>query len=1676
MQSLMTRGQLRIAAARRPDHARHWHGVLAAGAERVGFPDDHAAAPGTPPRPEAVTVPLGDALADRLAAASRGAEAARFVLVAAAVAALLRRWTGATEVLIGRPAGGDALAGLLPLRVAAGPDRSYRDLVGQVRAALPEAERYADYPVELLAEDLAPHAEEGRHPFLDVAVHTADAAVDPRVGITVAVADADLTVHHDAARHDRATAERIAAHLLLLLAAALAGPDGPVDDVDLVTPADRAVLAAMNDTAVDVAAGPRPDAWVARRAADTPDGVAVRTDGGAWTWAELERRVAALAADLRAAGAGPETVVAVLAARSPAQLAAILAVHRAGAAYLPVDPGYPPARVGYLLRDSGAALVVTADAAAVPDGVPVVALPPADADPAATADPAPGPTGGPAAAPAGEPAPAGDGDLAYVIYTSGSTGEPKGAMIAHRALANRLAWMQRHYPIGPDDVVLHKTPTTFDVSVWELFWWAREGALVCLLPPGAERDPRAIVAAVADHGVTVLHFVPSMLGAFLDWLATADTAGLAGLRRIFASGEALGTHHVDRLAALLPHVELVNLYGPTEATVDVSHHPCAPGAARVPIGRPVDNTRLHVLDGRLRAQPVGVPGELCIAGVQLARGYLNRPELTRDRFVAAPAVGEDRVYRTGDLARVLPDGTIDYLGRLDHQVKVRGYRVELGEVEEALRGHPAVKDAVVVARDGNLLGYVRTASPVAERALTDHLAGVLPGYLVPARVVELAEFPLSANGKLDRRALPDPPADDRPYVPPRTDAERILAQVWADVLGVDRVGVEDNLFALGGNSIHFVTVLARAHAAGLDLSFQQMFRHPTIAALAAAPADGQRPPAYAPFDLVSPADRALLPDTVVDAYPLGQLQAGLIFQNELARGAAQYHDIISFLISAPFDEAAFAAAVRRLVADHPIFRTSYHLTGYSAQLQLVHADAPTPLWVTDLRGLAPAEQERRYADWHDREQSYRFVWQEPGLVRIHVHVLADDLYRYSLSQHNSALDGWSITLLHTRLFDTYHRLRAGRPLPEPPAGNHFRDYIGLERRAVASAGDREFWRGVLAAGGVTELPRWEPPAEPAAHPVVFHEVDIPAALSGRLLRLADRLAVPLKTLLLAAHVKVVGALAADPAVITGYEQSGRPEAEGATAALGLFLNTVPLRVDTGDGSWADLVGRVYRAEADLLPHRRYPMAQMKADAATTDTLFETVFNYTHFYLLKQLRELPGFDLLDVRVSTETEFALRAEFMRDFFTDQVRLSLHYHSAEFTAGQAAGLGAAYRRALAALADDPDAPHGGYDPGLPPPRLVPAHRAFARPAPAAPAAAAGRTPPGTDTARRIARAWADTLDVPVADIAEEDNFFDLGGNSLAAMRVVAALRPLVTLRQLMTHSDLGPLARAVDAAATAATPAAAGTGTAAPLLQPLSPPGVAADRVLVCFPYAAGNPLAFRPLAEALAARGVAVLAVALPGHDPGRPEPLADLDEVARRVVAELRAAACGEVLLWGHCVGAALAVEVTRLLAAAGSPPARLFLGGKLLRDAADIDASIAEVRALDEAGVVDWLVGQTGFTDLDGLDAGHTSALVAAFRHDALGSHTYLRDRLDPLADRPLTVPVTVVLAADDPLTAEPGDAPAAWRRIAADVTLAEIDGGGHYFCRTRAGEVADLVAGAGPAMPRDSRPGEDHV
>jgi surfactin family lipopeptide synthetase A len=473
------------------------------------------------------------------------------------------------------------------------------------------------------------------------------------------------------------------------------------------------------------------------------------------TYAELNEKANQLAHSLRATGIKPGHIVALMVERSFAMMIGILGIIKAGAAYLPLAPDNPPARTDYMLKDAGCTvlLVQTKTAGKTTfDGL-VVNLDdlgiyvgrkenPVSVNQAR--------------------------DLAYVIYTSGSTGKPKGVMVEHRSVVNRLHWMQHRYPIGGDDVILQKTPYYFDVSVWELFWWALQGAKLCFLMPAGEGIPMVIIEAIRKHRVTVLHFVPSMLNVFLEYLDGKDDRvleGLASVRRVFVSGEALTASHVKKFNSILAKrigARLTNLYGPTEATVDVSYYDCPPhnDFETVPIGRPIHNIRLYVIrDGRQVA--VGETGELCIAGVGLARGYLNNQALTNEKFVDNPAHPGERIYRTGDVARWLPDGNIEYLGREDHQVKIRGLRIELGEIENTIRECPGIADCVCVARKYSenvilIIAYLVCKSEVAIDSLKQYLKKHLPDYSIPNHFVILDKMPLTPNGKADRKALPEP--------------------------------------------------------------------------------------------------------------------------------------------------------------------------------------------------------------------------------------------------------------------------------------------------------------------------------------------------------------------------------------------------------------------------------------------------------------------------------------------------------------------------------------------------------------------------------------------------------------------------------------------------------------------------------------------------------------------------------------------------------------------------------------------------------------------------------------------------------------------------------------------------------------------------------------------------------
>ncbi|MEX7642213.1 enterobactin synthase subunit F [Stenotrophomonas maltophilia] len=536
-------------------------------------------------------------------------------------------------------------------------------------------------------------------------------------------------------------------------------------------------------------------------------------------YATLEARSFALAAQLRAMEVGPGSVVAVALPRSLELVIALVAVLRAGAAYLPLDLAHPDERLARILSSAQPACVLAAaEVSARMDGVPVLAP---DQWTALSF-----------AAPWADPAPS---DAAYVIYTSGSTGEPKGVVIEHRAIVNRLLWMREHYGIRSDDRVLQKTPATFDVSVWEFFLPLLCGATLVVAGPDAHRDPTELARLIRAHGITTAHFVPSMLDAFL---AAPASEGLQ-LRRVFTSGEALDASLRDRFHGRV-QAELHNLYGPTEAAVDVSYWPAsAQDRSRpVPIGFPVWNTRLYVLDARMQPLPVGVPGDLYLGGVQLARGYLGRDDLTAERFLADPFLPGERIYRTGDVGRWRGDGAVEYLGRSDHQVKLRGLRIELGEIEAALRELPGMERVEVLLRqdapgDARLVAYVPSA--LADAAtLRSHLATRVPDYMVPSAFVGVEYWPVTANGKLDRNALPKPPQQEAGGLLPRTPLEQELAALFAQALGRETpVAVDADFFSLGGDSLSAVhLLLAIEKRWRCDLGLGALFAQPTVAALA----------------------------------------------------------------------------------------------------------------------------------------------------------------------------------------------------------------------------------------------------------------------------------------------------------------------------------------------------------------------------------------------------------------------------------------------------------------------------------------------------------------------------------------------------------------------------------------------------------------------------------------------------------------------------------------------------------------------------------------------------------------------------------------------------------------------------------------------------------------------------
>ncbi|HVG10832.1 MAG TPA: non-ribosomal peptide synthase/polyketide synthase, partial [Thermoanaerobaculia bacterium] len=1142
-----------------------WRERLAGAPQVLELPADRPRPPVRSLRGGELAVRLPAGLVRDLQALGRREGATLFMVLLAAFQALLQRYTGQDDLLVGSPVAGRGSRGLEPLigffvndlvlRADLSGNPAFPVFLSRVRDGALAAYAHQDVPVERLVEELRPERDRSRPPLVQVMLALQNAPLpEPRLGpvtmtqveVGTGTAKLDLSLslretaegftgglEYNADLFDPATVDRLLANFETLLRGISSGlaaaPQRRLSDLPLLTGAERRLLAAWNDTGTGAAETPAPQLfweWVER----TPQALAASAGGERVTYGELGGRARRLGGRLRALGVGPGSVVALCFPPGIPSLTGMLGVLAAGGAYLPLDPSHPPERRAFMLADAGVSIVLTGDEPLSGEEVDVVP----------------------------------DDGLAYVIYTSGSTGRPKGVAVPHRGLANLVDWHRRTYAVTPADRASVLAGPAFDASVWEVWPYLASGASLHFPDAETREQPEALMRWLAAEGIT-LCFLPTPLAEAC--LGETPPVGLA-LRAMLAGGDRLRFPPPPGL----PFV-LVNHYGPTESSVVTTSGMVEAGGGVPTIGRPIANLRVHLLDRWLNRVPVGVPGELHIAGAGLAYGYLGEPGLTAESFIPDPFSTRPgaRLYKTGDLARWLLGGEIEFLGRLDHQVKVRGFRIELGEIEAVLLSHPEVREAAVLVRDGRLVAYV-SGAPEELRAW---LGARLPDYMVPSAFVTLPALPLTANGKLDRRALEEiEVAPQRETAALSTPAEELLAGIWEDLLGVERVGPDDDFFALGGHSLLAAQLVSRVRGVfGVEIPLRVLFDAPTVRSLAAVMESARR--IASPPIVRVPRERYL---------PLSFSQERLWFLDRLDPGSPVYNIAAAVDFAGALDPRVLASSMSEIVRRHEALRTVFTERG-GAAVQEILAPSPIPLPVVDLSGL-PGESHREESERLALAAARQpFDLAQGPLLRMTL--LRTGSWTAVLTLHHIVADGWSMGVFLRELSALYE----GKPLPELPV--QYADYAVWQRAWLESGVLEEqlaYWRERLAnAAQGLDLPTDRPrPAVQSLRggqvPVAFRTESV-AAFSRR------HGVTPFMTLL-AAFQALLGRLAGQEDVLVGAPVANRGQAE-IEGLIGVFINTLVLRGDlSGDPDVAELLVRVRETTLEAYAHQDLPFERL----------------------------------------------------------------------------------------------------------------------------------------------------------------------------------------------------------------------------------------------------------------------------------------------------------------------------------------------------------------------------------------------------------------------------------------------------------------------------------------------------
>jgi amino acid adenylation domain-containing protein len=1279
-----------------------WKERLAGAPELLELPTDH-------PRPAVQTYrgahERGDFPADlpeRLSALARREGATLFMALLGAFQVLLARYSGSEDVVVGSPIAGrtrSELEGLigffvntLVLRVDLSGDPSFREVLRRVREVTLGAYEHQDVPFERLVAEMEPERSLSHAPLFQVMFSLQNTEGTPGVlpGVRMEGVEAELhtskfdlslsltlsagslraSLAYGTDLFERATVQRMLAHFGRVLEQVAADPDLRLSELDLLGEGERRVLEAWSRSEAEHPADDCVHRLFGAQAAATPDAVALVHDGHGLTYRELDERANRLAHHLRALGVGPEVRVGICLPRTPGMVAALLAVLKAGGAYLPLDPEYPRERLGWMLEDAGARLVLTEGglAARLPAGAEVVLLDeladvlrdlPAD-DPGSGVLP---------------------DNLSHVVFTSGSTGRPKGVMIRHASVVVLMHWLRETVSDEERASALGATSISFDVSVAEIFGTLCWGGTLHLV------ENALSLAEMRDAGIAAAGMVPTAAAELLRAEAIPP-----GLRTLNLAGEALPGPLVQALYELGTVDTIRNLYGPTEDTTFSTCARVPRGGGRVTLGRPVANTRAHVLDARLAPVPAGVPGELYLAGDGTARGYAGRPDLTAEKFLPDPfGPPGSRMYRVMDRVRWTADGELDYLGRTDAQVKVRGFRIEPGEIEGALLRYPGVRTAAVVVRE-DAPGERRLAAYVVGEAeadaLREHLRRSLPEYMVPAAVVVLEALPLTPSGKLDRRALPAPEyAAEERYVAPRTPVEEVLAGTWAEILRLERVGVKDSFFALGGHSLLAIRVVSRLREAlGVELPLRVLFEAPTVAELAGR-VEALRRAGLPVLPPVVPVERE-------GPLPLSFAQERLWFLDRLEPGSAFYNIPAALRLSGALDRPAMERALGEIVRRHEALRTVFT----EAQGSPAQTVAPFGGWVLpveDVSHLGEAERDAEAARRAAADAARPFDLAAGPLFRAELLRLAEDDHVLLLCMHHAVGDAWSLEVLFRELSVLYGAFCEGgeSPLPELPV--QYADHAVWQRRVLqGEVLERQlaWWRERLAeAPPLLELPTDRPRPALQTYRGASERIDLPADLLERLQALGRSEGATLFMVLLGAFQVLLSKYAGSEDVVVGSPIAGRTRGE-VEGLIGLFLNTLVLRVELdGEPSFREALRRVREATLGAYEHQEVPFERLVEELQPERSLSHAPLFQVMFVLQEPAGAgggLPGLELRRVSAAGRTsKFDLTLALARH--PGGLAGSLEYASDLFDRDTARRMLAHFARVLEQVAADADAP---------------------------------------------------------------------------------------------------------------------------------------------------------------------------------------------------------------------------------------------------------------------------------------------------------------------------------------------------------------------------------------------------